>query len=114
VLCLIRETPIGSSPIAHARYLHGEGKGHITLAHKPGWHQHSYSLEKLYEILPPYGGMADVYISPTSLRIASTELAAMTDWQSYPRCTPTSTTTSARSWPRCMRRACWTSPWSSS
>jgi hypothetical protein len=55
--------PIGSSPLAHARYLHGRGNGNVTLAHKPGWQQHSYSLEKLYEILPAYSGMEDVYIT---------------------------------------------------
>jgi len=60
---LIRETPIGSSPLAHARYLHSAGTGCVTLAHKPGWQQHSYRLEKLYEVLPAYGGMDDVYIS---------------------------------------------------
>jgi len=62
-LRLIRRTPIGSSPLAHARYLHSAGTGCVTLAHKPGWQQHSYLLEKLYEVLPAYGGMDDVYIS---------------------------------------------------
>lgn len=60
---MIRETPIGSSPLAHARYLHSAGTGCVTLAHKPGWQQHSYRLEKLYEVLPAYGGMDEVYIS---------------------------------------------------
>jgi hypothetical protein len=60
---LIRETFIGSSPLAHVRYLHGMGNGYATLAQKPGWQQRSYPLEELYEILPAYGGMNDVYIS---------------------------------------------------
>jgi hypothetical protein len=55
--------PIGSSPLAHARYLHSTGNGYVTLAQNPGWQQHSYPLEKLYEILPAYSGMDDVYIT---------------------------------------------------
>ena len=39
------------------------GNGYATLAQKPGWQQRSYPLEELYEILPAYGGMNDVYIS---------------------------------------------------
>jgi hypothetical protein len=66
---LIREAPIGSSPLAHAQCLHGTGKGYVTVARKidlkppSDWHQHSYPAEKLYEILPAYGSLSDVYIS---------------------------------------------------
>ena len=66
----IRETPIGTSPLAHARYLHGGGKkGYVTVAHKTpdtpldDWHPHSYAVEELDEVVPPYGGLTDVYIS---------------------------------------------------
>ena len=65
-----RETHVGASPLAHARYLHnGAAKGYVTLGQKNGhkppddWHQHSYSVEELYEIVPAYGGLADVYIA---------------------------------------------------
>jgi hypothetical protein len=58
-----KKESIGYSPLAHARYLHATGNGYVTLAHKPGWQQHSYPLEKLYEILPAYSGMEDVYIT---------------------------------------------------
>ena len=66
---MIRETPIGTSPLAHARYLHGTGKGHVTLSNKVGpeplseWNQHSYPVEKLHEVVPAYSGLKDVYIS---------------------------------------------------
>jgi hypothetical protein len=66
---LIREAPIGSSPLAHAQCLHGTGKGYVTVARKidleppSDWQQHSYPAEKLYEILPAYGSLSDVYIS---------------------------------------------------
>jgi hypothetical protein len=88
---LIRDVSIGSSPLAHARYLHGAGNGYVTLAYKPGWRQHSYPLEKLYEILPAYGGMADVYISQNRFYGARSndrlaELSAMyTDLDYYKR-----------------------------
>jgi hypothetical protein len=66
---LIREAPIGASPLAHARYLHAAGKGKVTIGHKPGleplgeWNQHSYPVEKLYEVVPAYSGLKDVYIT---------------------------------------------------
>jgi hypothetical protein len=67
---LIGEAPIGSSPLAHARYLHDTGQGNVTLARKTDleppdddWQQHSYPAEKIYEILPAYSGLSDVYIS---------------------------------------------------
>jgi hypothetical protein len=66
---LIREAPIGSSPLAHARFLHGTGQGNVTVARKtnlapPGdWQQHSYPVEKLYEKLSSYSGLSNVYIS---------------------------------------------------
>jgi len=66
---LIRETHIGTSPLAHARYLHGGGKGDVTVGQKNGcetpndWNQHHYSAEKLPEVLPAYSGLQDVYIS---------------------------------------------------
>jgi hypothetical protein len=66
---LIREAPIGSSPLAHARYLHEAGRGNVTIARKTkleppeDWQQRSYSAEKLYEELPAYSGLSDVYIS---------------------------------------------------
>jgi hypothetical protein len=66
---LISETPVGSSPLAHARFLHEAGRGHVTIARKtdlepPGdWQQSSVPAEKLDEILPAYAGLRDVYIS---------------------------------------------------
>jgi hypothetical protein len=63
-----RKDSIGSSLLTHARYLHGTGNGYVTLAQNPGWQQHSYPLKKLYEILPVYSGMDDVYISQNRFR----------------------------------------------
>jgi hypothetical protein len=66
---LIRQTPIGASPLAHARYLHRAGKGNVTIGQKNGpeplseWNQYSYPVEKLYEVVPAYSGLKDVYIS---------------------------------------------------
>ncbi len=66
---MIGEAPIGSSPLSHVRYLHEAGQGNVTLAYKADleppddWHQHSYPVEKLYELLPAYSGLRDVYIS---------------------------------------------------
>ncbi len=63
------DTPVGASPLAHARYLHGAGKGSVTLGQKNGlkplddWNQHSYPPEKLYEVVPAYSGLDDVYIT---------------------------------------------------
>lgn len=78
------------------------GSGYATIAQKPGWQQRSYPLEKLYEILPAYGGMNDVYISQNRFygsrsndKIA--ELSAMytdVDYYKLPELA------------RCMRRAC--------
>ena len=89
------EASRGFSSLAHARYLHDAGQGSVTLARKTGlkppddWSQDSYSVEKLYEILPAYGGLSDVYISQNRfhgpravLRLA--ELSAMyTDLDYY-------------------------------
>lgn len=61
--------PIGSSPLAHARYLHDSGKGKVTVGQKTGlkppddWSQSSHSVEELYEVLPTYAGLNDVYIT---------------------------------------------------
>jgi hypothetical protein len=61
--------PIGSSSLAHARYLHSSGKGKVTVSQKTDlepsdyWNQTSYSVEHLYEILPAYAGLNDVYIT---------------------------------------------------
>jgi len=67
---LIRETPIGVSPLGHARYLHDVGKGSVTLGQKKNsleppdhWNQRSYPVEKLYEVVPAYSGLDDVYIT---------------------------------------------------
>src|SRR5215212_9484003 len=62
----INKAPIGSSPLAHARYLHGSGKGYVTVGQKTDsepWVQNSYPVEKLYEVLPAYAGLNDVYIT---------------------------------------------------
>ena len=65
-----RETPIGVSPLAHARYLHnGADRGKVTIGQKNGlkppddWSQHSYPVEELYEVVPAYSGLDDVYIT---------------------------------------------------
>jgi hypothetical protein len=68
---VIRETPIGASPLAHARYLHGAGRGNVTICHKGGlgpepsseWNQNSYPVEELHEVVSAYSGLKDVYIS---------------------------------------------------
>lgn len=63
---LTSKDPRGSSPLAHARYLHGTGQGKVTVGHKSNrkpWVQHSYSVEELYEVLPTYAGLNDVYIT---------------------------------------------------
>ena len=62
---------IGSSPLAHTRWLHDSGKGYVTVAHKPDrkpWVQESYAVEKLYEVVPAYGGLKNVYISQNRFR----------------------------------------------
>lgn len=66
---MISEIPIGASPLAHARFLHEAGQGNVTVARKTSleppddWEQRSYSAEKLYEVLPSYTDLSDVYIS---------------------------------------------------
>lgn len=61
--------PIGSSLLAHARYLHGSGNGKVTVSQKTDleppddWIQDSHSLKQLYEVLPAYAGLNDVYIT---------------------------------------------------
>ena len=53
-----------NSPPNHGRYLHGAGKGCVTVAQKnPDWQQPSYQTQQLNEVLPAYGGLNDVYIS---------------------------------------------------
>ena len=77
--------PIGSSPLAHARWLHGSRKGYVTVGQKPDrepWVQDSYPVQKLYEVVPIYGGLNDVYISQNRFRGSRrtdriTELSAM-------------------------------------
>jgi hypothetical protein len=63
---LTNKESIGSSPLAHARWLHGSRKGYVTVGQKPDrepWVQDSYPVEKLYEVVPTYGGLNDVYIT---------------------------------------------------
>ena len=58
--------PIGSSPLAHARWLHDSGNEYVTVGQKTDrepWVQTSYQVEKLYEVLPDYAGLNDVYLS---------------------------------------------------
>jgi hypothetical protein len=58
-----------ASPLSHGRFLHGTGKGCVTIGRKTGlappndWEQHSEPFEKLVEVLPAYGGDRDIYIS---------------------------------------------------
>ncbi len=60
---------IGSSPLAHAKFLHNTGKGKVTISQKidlgppDDWIQTSRSVEKLYEVLPAYAGSNGVYIT---------------------------------------------------
>lgn len=66
---MIGKELIGSSPLAHARYLHDSGKGKVTVGQKTNlespddWNQTSHSVEQLYEVLPAYAGLNDVYIT---------------------------------------------------
>jgi hypothetical protein len=61
---MIREALV-NSPLNHARYLHGAGKGYVTIACKTSgsWEQHSYTTQELDQVLPASGGVDDVYIS---------------------------------------------------
>ena len=61
---MIREALV-NSPLNHGRYLHGAGKGYVTIACKTNgsWQQHSYERGHLDQVLPAYGGVDDVYIS---------------------------------------------------
>lgn len=63
---VLRQTSV-NTPLAHARFLHGTGKGCVTIAQKNGphrpWEPHSYPLEKLIEVVPAYGGGTDIYLS---------------------------------------------------
>lgn len=59
--------PIGSSPLNHARYLHDSaGNEYVTVGqkteHEP-WIETPYQIEKLYEVLPDYASLNDVYLS---------------------------------------------------
>jgi hypothetical protein len=59
--------PIGSSPLTHAKYLHDSaGNEYVTVGqkteHEP-WIETPYQIEKLYEVLPDYAGLNDVYLS---------------------------------------------------
>ena len=55
--------------MTHARYLHGSGKGKVTVGQKTDleppnhWNQTSHSVEELYEVLPAYAGLNDIYIT---------------------------------------------------
>jgi hypothetical protein len=63
---LISKKLIGSSPLAHARYLHNSGNEYVTVGQKTDrkpWIQTSYQVEQLYEVLPDYAGLNNVYIS---------------------------------------------------
>jgi hypothetical protein len=70
----INKAPIGSSPLAHAGYLHDLGTGHVIVAQKnhleppDDWKQTSHSVEELYEVLPDYAGMTDIYITQNRFR----------------------------------------------
>jgi hypothetical protein len=59
--------PIGSSPLAHARYLHDSGNQYVTIGRKidrdPWWIEAPYKVEQLYRTLPNYVGLNDVYLS---------------------------------------------------
>ena len=61
---MIREALV-NSPLNHGRYLHGAGKGYVTIACKTtgSWQQHSYERGQLDQVLPAYSGVSDVYIS---------------------------------------------------
>ena len=61
---MIREALV-NSPLNHGRYLHGAGKGYVTIACKTtgSWQQHSYERGLLDQVLPAYSGVDDVYIS---------------------------------------------------
>jgi hypothetical protein len=61
---VIRDSLV-NSPWNHGRYLHGAGKGYITIAQKTNglWQQHSYERGQLHQVLPAYSGVDDVYIS---------------------------------------------------
>jgi hypothetical protein len=54
---VIREALV-NSPLNHSRYLHGAGKGHVTIACKTSgfWEQHSYTTQELDQVLPAYSG----------------------------------------------------------
>jgi hypothetical protein len=57
---------IGFSPLAHARYLHDPGNEYVTVGQKTDcepWIETSYRVEKLYEVLPKYAGLNDIYLS---------------------------------------------------
>jgi hypothetical protein len=63
---LISKKLIGSSPLAHARYLHNSGNEYVTVGQKTDrkpWIQTSYQVEQLYEVLPNYAGLNNVCIS---------------------------------------------------
>ncbi len=63
---LTSKEPIGCSPLAHARYLHDSGNEYVIVGQKTDrdpWIENSYQVEKLYEVLPNYAGLNDVYLS---------------------------------------------------
>lgn len=66
---MVREIAPVDSPLSHGTFLHGLGKGYVSLGRKiqgrtsPNWHQHSYSFDDLLEVLPRHLGDEDVYIS---------------------------------------------------
>jgi hypothetical protein len=52
--------------LAHAKYLHNSANEYVTVGRKTdrkAWIQASYQVEQLYEVLPEYAGLNDVYLS---------------------------------------------------
>ena len=56
-----------NTPLGHARFLHGTGKGCVTIAQKNGphrpWDPYCGPFQKLAEVIPAYGGETDIYLS---------------------------------------------------
>jgi len=66
---VVREFAPVDSPLSHGSYLHGAGKGFVSVGRKTrdrpplNWHQRSYPFDELSEVLPGYRGADDAYIS---------------------------------------------------
>lgn len=58
------------SPLNHARFLHGSGRGCITLRHPSpqGWHHRSDPLEKAEDSIAACGGLEDAYVTLNRFR----------------------------------------------